>query len=485
MQSRAAAVTYSVSDMRLTPRRQSRVVWEEGMYLAPHHFQAQRRHCEETIANALEALFPFSYGVTSAALDTEALAGGTLALAFARGILPDGTVVSVPDADPSPLAAPLAARFSPDRDSHLVYLALPAWREDAPNVRLDERSAAGYDDLAASNGHDRRFVEVVANVRDETAGEESTEVHFAVKHLRLVLDTELLQGDVALPLARIRRNDAGRFVTDPDFVPPCLKLGASERLVSILRRVVGMVEAKGAALSASLATPGVSDAGVAPAAYVGNELATRWLLHAVRSSEAPLRHLLATRNAHPERLWLELSHLAGALCTFSLSTAARDLPVYSHDDLGTCFSLIERHLREHLDVVIAAQAVVVPLARVSDVLYAASVTDPRCYQDGARWFLGVRSSLGALETLARAQQLLKVCAQKFVLELVRRAYPGLELEHMPSPPSGLAPRADLTYFEITMAGPCGQGLRDTRELGVYVPAALPDATLEVAVLVPV
>ena len=479
--------------MRLTPRRQSRVVWEEGMYLAPHHFQAQRRHCEETIAGALQALFPFSYGVTSAALDTEALAGGTLALAFARGILPDGTVVAVPDSDPAPPSVRLSERFAPDRDSHLVYLALPAWREESANVRqVDQAGADAIDgewrrDAARteSNGHDRRYFEVVANVRDETAGEESAEVRFAAKQLRLVLDTELDPLDVAIPLARVRRDDVGRFIADPDYVPPCLKVGASESLVGVMRRVLGMVEAKGAALSESLRIPGgAPDAGASPAAYIGNELATRWLLHAVRSAEAPLRHMLTTRNVHPERLWLELSHLAGALCTFSLTTQARELPLYSHDDLGSCFARLERHLREHLDVVIAAQAVVVPLTRVADVLFAATVSEPRCYREGARWFLGIRSSVGPTETLSRARPLLKVCAQKYVLELVRRGVPGMTLEHVPTPPAGLAPRADLTYFEIAIAGPCGTGLTDTREIGVYVPDAFPDAALEVAVLVP-
>ena len=465
--------------MGLAPRRQSRVVWEEGMYLAPHHFQAQRRHCEDTLAATLDALFPFAYGVTSAALDTEALAGGMLALAFARGIMPDGTVVSVPDADPVPTPSPLAERFAPDRESHVVYLALPAWNDDASNVRLRDAGTRS----GTASAHEQRYVEHVVNVRDEAAGEESTEVHCAAKQLRLVLDTELDRSDVALALARVRRNDIGQFVSDPDFVPPCLKIGASPRLLTILRQVLGMVEAKGRALAASLDVPVTGSVASAPAAYVGNELATRWLLHAVRSAEAPLRHLLATRSAHPEQLWLELSQLAGALCTFSLTVRARDLPVYTHDDLATCFTAIERHLRSHLDVVIAAHAVVVQLTRISDVLHSATVSDPRCYEQGARWFLGVRSSLTANETLVRSQQYLKVCASKFVLELVRRAYPGLALEHIPAPPSGLAPRADLVYFEMTLAGPCDTALRETREIGVYAPDALPDIMMEVSVLV--
>ena len=47
----------------------------------------------------------------------------------------------------------------------------------------------------------------------------------------------------------------------------------------------------------------------------------------------------------------------------------------------------------------------------------------------------------------------------------------------------LAPRADRAYFAITLSGPCAQALRDSHEFGVYVPDALPDAELELAVLV--
>lgn len=441
------------------------------MFLAPQHFQAQRRHFEDGLALALDVLFPFAYGVTAATLDADALANGTLAIEQARGILPDGTTFLVPEADHVAAVPALADHFSPTRESHLVHLAIPAWRGDAANVAEE------------GNGHDpRRYVAVARDVVDETGGQDAAMIRFAAKNLRLALDAEIGEDDVSLPIARVRRDGAGRFVIDPDFIPPALQIAASERLVGLLRGVVGMLEAKGAALAGTLASAASPTAGAS--AYAGNELATRWLLHAVRSAEAPLRHLLTTRRAHPERLWLELSRLAGALCTFSLTAQPRDLPLYTHDDLGACFGALEQHLRTHLDVVIAARAVVVPLARSTDVLHVASISDPRCYQPGARWFLGARSSLGQAETLARVPQLTKVCASKFVLELVRRAYPGLTIEHVPSPPPGLAPRADLAYFELTLAGPCAQGLTDTREIGVYVPAGLPDPYFELAVLVP-
>jgi type VI secretion system protein ImpJ len=474
--------------MRLTPRRVNRVVWEEGMFLAPQHFQAQRRHFEESLGHAVDSLFPFGYGVTSAALDTDALGGGTLALSHARGIFPDGTAVAVPEADNPPPPTSLADRFLPIRDAHIVFLAMPAWRPDTANVTSSNGLAAelGSSVHAPDDGdaHITRYVETVATVRDETSGEDATEIHFAAKRLRLALDHEVSSSDVALPVARVRRDGSGRYVVDPDYVPPALQIGASERLLEILRSVIGMLEAKGASLSASLGPAGTQRAGAAPAAYVGNELATRWLLHAVRSTEAPLRHFLATRRAHPERLWGELSRLSGALCTFSLTTQARDLPTYAHDDLGACFGALERHLRTHLDVVVAAKAVVIPLSRGEDALFGAAVADPRCFDPAARWFLGVRSSLSVRDTIVAMPQLSKVCARRFVLELTRRAIPGFTLEHVPAPPAGLAPRAELTYFEVARAGPCDTALTATKEIGVYLPDSFGEPVLELAVLVP-
>lgn len=461
--------------MRFTARPPARVVWREGMHLAPHHFQAQRRHAEETLALAVDALFPYAYGVAALTLDDAALATGLVTLRHARGLLPDGTAFHAPDADPLPPPLAVGDRFSPTRDAHLVHLVLPRWRTDGANV--DDPDAEPTE-FAPDDGAARRYGAVEREVVDEVSGIDAAPVRFAAKRLRLALDAELGPDDVALPIARVRRDGAGHLVYDPTFVPPCLQLAASPRLAALLQALVDLLDAKGAALAA---TVGAAGAG-APSAYAGNEIATRWLLHAVRSAEAPLRHLLQTRRAHPERLWLELGRLAGALCTFSLTATPRDLPAYDHDALADCFGALERHLRAHLDVVVAPRATVVPLTRASDVLHVGTIVDPRAFDPGARWFLAVGSPLGTLETAARVPALAKACASRFVLELVRRAYPGLALEHVPAPPPALAPRADRAYFELALAGPCAQGLRDTREFGVYVPDGIPDATAELVVL---
>lgn len=461
------------------------------MHLSAHHFQAQRRHHEDLVARTLDSLLPFGWGLADAALDKEALRNGTLTLLQARGILPDGTSVDLPDSDPLPAPSLLADRFSPTQDAHTVHLAIAAWRADQPNVYDPVRSSPAAEQAA-------RFAITSRVVSDETVGGDPLEVRFATRRMRLLLDHELTDGLVSLPVARVRRNREGRFVVDDDFIPPIVRIGASASLMELLRRVVAMIEEKGRSIAASISHAPL--AGVGAAGYAGNELATRWLLHTLKAAEAPLRHMLLTRLVHPERLFLEMSRLASALCTFSISVQPRDLPTYDHANPGPSFLGLEYRLREQLNVVVSAQAVVVPLttstgvrhiglqadsgaAFVGTPLHIGAIPDARCYEPGARWFLGISAPIERHELIDRTHRLVKICASKFVLALVQRAVNGLPLEHVPTPPAALAPRHELTYFELTLDGPCALSLRESKEIGVYLPDAIPSPYVEAIVLI--
>ena len=65
----------------------SRVVWNEGMYLAQHHFQVQSRYFEDSLRFALAHLFFKSYGVAGCELDRDALMNGTVALRYSPRVL--------------------------------------------------------------------------------------------------------------------------------------------------------------------------------------------------------------------------------------------------------------------------------------------------------------------------------------------------------------------------------------------------------------
>jgi type VI secretion system protein ImpJ len=438
----------------------SRVVWSEGMYLGPQHFQSQSRYFEDSIQFAISSLWCQPYGLLGCGLDEEALRNGTLAVVHARGVFPDGMPFLMPECDAVPPPRHVADLFPPTRDRITVALAVP------------ERGPQGLSTAIAGAADHARFVAETRILRDETTGGDERPVQIGRKNIRLLLDLEPDDGLVTLPVARVMRDGAGHIVFDPDFIPPCLQIGASERLMLLLGRLVGILEEKSSTIGGAPASQGD---------FSPRDIANFWLQHAVNSSLAPLRHLWISKRGHPEELFVECSRLAGALCTFKLDSHPRTLPLYDHERLSECFEALDSHIRTHLETMVPTNCVSIPLEKMSDCFYEGEVGDTRCL-GRARWFLGIRANIGEAEVINRTTQLAKVCSAKFVGELVKRAVAGLTLTHQPVPPSAIPAKLEMQYFSINRFGPFWDHIVQTRRVGIYIPGDLPDPDVELLVI---
>jgi type VI secretion system protein ImpJ len=457
----------------------SRVVWREGMHLAQHHFQAQSRYVEESATLAMTSVFFKSYGLVALEVDSDAVRNGVVALRHARGVMPDGLPFQFPDESlPEPLE--LADRFSPTSDSHLVLLGIPAYRPDRPNCEID----------GAKGGEPVRYRRATRSIADETTGRDAKEIDLAEKNFRLLLDADPTENLVTMPVARVRRDGAGNFEYDPDYIPPCLQIGASPRLMDLLARLVEILDqrAESMAQEREASHGGFSD-------FAAREVASFWLTHTIHSSLTPLRHHQQSRTLHPEQLFRELSRLGGALCTFGLNSHPRTLPLYDHDRLDECFGVLDRHVRSHLDLVLPSNSVVIALEAADPLtldaenaqglsaatFHTATIRDQRCFGE-AEWFLAVRSSASGADVVSGVPRLTKLCSAEDIVKLVRRALPGPTLQPVPVPPSAIAPRLGAHYFRIERSGPAWEVIAKRRTLGVYVPDGIPDAALELAIV---
>ena len=95
---------------------------------------------------------------------------------------------------------------------------------------------------------------------------------------------------------------------------------------------------------------------------------------------------------------------------------------------------------------------------------------------------GIRSPVTESVLLRQTPLLVKVCSAEGVGKLVQRALPGLELMHLPVPPSALHGQADMHYFSISLNGACWQHILQTKRVGVYLPGDLGDATFDLTVI---
>ena len=443
----------------------SRVVWSEGMYLGPHHFQTQSRYFEDSITFLAASLWHQPWGLLHAELDQKAIRNGSAVLLHASGIFPDGLTFELPNSDPAPEPRNLLEVF-PSTDAMLpLYLAVPSRRDN------------GFDCDLAAPGANARFSRMARTLRDETNGMDEREIDLGQKNIRLVTEAELTPGMLSIPLAQVLRDGRGHLVYNEDFIPACLRLSASEPLMLLAKRLIETIGEKSATIARGAKRHGRFEAGTSAL-----DVANYWFLHALHSALPPLQHLSATSHAHPEDFFLELSRLAGALCTFALDSDPRQLPAYDHRNPGPTFRALDAHIRRHLEIVVPSNTVSLAFQPVEPYMYAAPVADERCLRR-ARWLLGVRSSLGESDLLKLAPRLIKVCSSKFVPELVKRALPGMALTHVPVPPSAIRAEADMQYFAIETTGPCWEHILQTRSVGVYIPGEISHPEFDLTVIV--
>ncbi|HEV8263926.1 MAG TPA: type VI secretion system baseplate subunit TssK [Gemmatimonadales bacterium] len=442
------------------------VLWTKGVLLTPQHLQTQDRFLEDLLELQLSALTFCPWGFQRLNIDREALAGGVLGISQAAGILPDGLLFEIPDADPAPPPRPLETCWQPDQQTLDIYLAIPEQRDNGLNVSSGQRD------------RNTRYLAEVLLRRDENTGLAEKPLVVARKNFRILVEGEAIEGHTTLPLARVVRSSAGTYQLDPQFVPPLVDISASEYLMAVARRLVELLSAKSSALAdrrrqknQSLAEFGIAD--------VGNF----WLLYTVNTHLPDVRHIFEVRHGHPADLYAVMLALGGALTTFSTTVHPRDLPAYDHANLSRCFGELDEKLRLLLETVVPANYVSLPMRTVRPAVYASALErDEYLAADG--WYLAVNAELEQAKLMRAVPELVKVSSADHIEHLIKQALPGLQLTHIASPPGAIPVKTGFQYFRVGKTGPEWQAITRARNVAAYVPAELPGAQLELLVVLP-
>jgi type VI secretion system protein ImpJ len=135
---------------------QNKVLWTEGMFLQPQHFQQQDRAATRQLHARVSATAGFGAGFTTLQLDRAALEQGQFAIASASGVLPDGTPFDIPGVD----AAPAALKVPADVRDEIVVLA----------VSLSRPGVAESDVEGGNASMPPRFLSADVEVADSNAG---------------------------------------------------------------------------------------------------------------------------------------------------------------------------------------------------------------------------------------------------------------------------------------------------------------------------
>lgn len=443
----------------------SKVLWGEGLFLRPQHFQRQDAYHEGRLAQAMRTLHPYAWGVRELRVDSAGLSTGVLRLDALSLVFPDGEFYCAPGDDALP--PPLSLASVPAQQTEVVVHAAIA-----PLHRQPGNADIGAD-AEATLAHYRRHAEEAADLFTQAA---PAELQLLQRQVRLVPGHEPLAHLVTVPVIRLRRHAAGAFEVDPRFMAPSACIQAAPALDAMLRRLLDMLQAKVDALYGHHREPSRH-----VIEFRSGDTASFWLLHTASAACASLRHLRQHPGLHPERLFERLLELAGALMTFSKGHSLADLPMYDHRDPETGFIRLEAVLRDLLETVISTRYFAIALTEAKPSFHVGRL-DSEQLSASTSLILGVAAAMPAAELLEAVPMRFKAGAPDDVDKMVLSATSGVRLVPMPQVPAAIPVRPGTLYFSLEPRGPLYERMLQAHAVTVYAPAGLADLRLELLAL---
>lgn len=434
----------------------SRVIWSEGMFLRPQHFQQHDRHIENWIDGRCHRLQGFDWGFSVLTLEKGA---GKLGVTACRGRFQDGTPFQMPVDDPLPLAITIPDDFK----NGLVYLALPARRVNASEI--DSHSQP--DSLA-------RYRQGEFEARDHNSGADGAcpvKVGYLQAVLMLEGDPRVRLGHSCLPIARILEVKSDKtLVMDDSFIPPSLNCSASLNLGRFLRELQTKLHVRGEALAENT---------VEAARLGGAGVANFILLQTINRYEPLLNHLeSAVDHVRPEDFYRIGLQLAGDLSTF-FKKRPISFPLYHHDDLKFSFGPLMAELGALLDRGIGTNTVRITLMEWKDGI---DVTPNRLEYihllDKALFVLGVKAGVPSEILRTRFSQMVKVGPGEEIQQIVSHALLGIELSPLMQLPPTLPSRPEFCYFGLSKQGEYWKKMSNSKGFAFYIGGHFPDLELE-------
>lgn len=434
----------------------NRIVWSEGLFLRPQHFQQQERYLEDYVQGRVGTLRTDAWGLVELEIERDLLAIGKLALRRARGVFPDGTPFAMPESDPLPPPLEVGTQL---RDQ-VVHLAIPLQR-------------AGATLAARANGSAEvtRYRSVDHQVRDVMSDVASVvDLEVAALNARLMPQSEPAEDFAQIPVAHVVECRADKqVVLDDRFIPTVLTCNTAPRLATFLAELQGLLHQRGEALAARAVASGRGGAA---------EIADFLMLQTINRYEPVVAHLAATSRCHPEELYRLGLEIAGDLSTLTASARRPpQFPGYRHDALRASFEPLMQALRGALSTVLEQNAIPIPLAQKKFGISVGTVPD-RTLFDSAVFVLAARADMPTEEFRRRFPQQLKIGPVEKIRDLVNLQLPGIAIQAMPVAPRQIPYHAGFAYFELDRQGELWRGLKASGGIAIHQSGEFPGLALE-------
>ena len=434
----------------------SKVVWSEGMFLNPHHFQQQERYFERYIDGKCSAYGAYGWGIHFIELDKQLLKLGKISIIKSKGVFPDGTPFSFPDQnDPPPVF-----EVPPNTHGQIVYLGIPVKRPGAVDVLAQDETQG----LA-------RYYSSKQQARDVSIeGSDSIDIDIGKLRMRILLESDDMSGYAVIGIFRISETREDKnVILDDNYIPTCLDSNASLKLGGFLSELVGLLHHRAESIAGHL-----GDAARGGTAEVADYL----LLQLMNRLEPLAAHLSQLQSLHPLELYTETVQMVGEMSTFvSDNKRPPAFPPYLHDKLQPTFEPVMTSLRQCLSLVREENAIALALVEKKYGIRVAQIPD-RSMLNNAMFVLAVRADVPENTIRSHFPAQIKIGPVERIRQLVNAAMVGIPLKVLPVAPRQIPFHAGYTYFELERNNTFWKELEHSGGFALHIGGDFPGLEIE-------
>lgn len=434
----------------------NKVIWSEGMFLRPQHFQQQERYLEFTLNYHNRTINSYNWGINTVKINPELLLLGKLSISNCSGIFPDGTVFDVPNTDlpPNPIDIPEGIADT------TIYLTLPLRCQG-----IAETSSS------SNNQQNIRYNVMLADALDTSSDSNTAaKIQIASPNLQLSLGSTNLEGYTHIGIGKIKESTSNhRILLDEAYIPPCMNVKNIMPLSSFLEEILGLLHQRGEAFSSYIGT--IGHGGI-------SEIEDFLLLQLINKYESLLDFYFTTPSITPKELYILLTQLLGELSTFTMKTRRRiKTPIYQHENLQESFAPVIFELRRALSRVSEQHVVPLPLEKQPDG-YFISIIGNKSLLNTADFFLAVGAAVPPEKIQSLFPALVKVAPVEQIKSLVSRSLSAIKLQAVPVAPRQLPFNSGYTYFKLDQKSNFWKQLEKSSALALHVAGDFPELEIE-------
>ncbi|MDE0765908.1 MAG: type VI secretion system baseplate subunit TssK [Amylibacter sp.] len=401
----------------------SRIVWSEGMFIAPQHFQ-YADEMGQTYADQLIQLnlVHGAVGFSQLEINLKVTALGDFSLINSAGILTDRTYfnadtevqLSVPDGVVD----------------QIIYLALP----------IVQRGVEQFGDI--DDG--RRFVISERQLQDQhNCNNDRVATNIGRLNVRLMLQQDDATGYCQIAVARIlEKSSDGRLILDQNYIPQVLRIGASTLIMQRLEEIIALTRLRANNASTRI----MADVDTLSETSLWTE---RLELQTLNKALLVLQNAYNSEHTAPRDLFISLASLLVDLEAIGAQTTDHQL-LFHLSDLTACFNPLFAALRQRLTLekspnVLALEwnAELFEKRRLMRL-----VVTPTLLAQNRRPVLALRQINGTDNLQKIGPLACKLASLSSMPELISRGLEGIPIQSLSYAPPELRHRSDATFFSI-------------------------------------